>query len=476
MKRSFILFAMLIAFLLFSCSSSHSSNDTDILPDSDEDTQDSETQDDDSDSQSSEIVDDYEETPDESSSVIDRYKRCYDEIPDEPYEGLFADPNLELQIKMNLWNKNGLNTDYELQKEDLEYLREVSICTKDLRGIEKLINLESIAISGGNVYDFTPLLKLEKLKTVKIDAGDRDCGNPFLGIFKVMPLNIVFENITCLDGSFSQLTNLEKVLIYNTNLKDISPVEQLVNLASLTMNNNEIEFLPKNIGNLQKLEYLHFSNNNIKDIELVKSLTNLNTLYCNGNKINDISPVTNLVNLIGLELNSNLIEEIPKEITSLKKLQKVDLSFNNIGSLPDLKGLDSLVTVRFSNNALNDEALIKIGELKNVRYLHLSENSFTKVPVLKNMKSVNILYISKNKIADLTGFADEETFPTLEKLYLDSNKIENVEALRNRKGLTELRIYKNCIKDISPLEELKASGTYIDGMNEQMESCEGTSE
>ena len=88
------------------------------------------------------------------------------------------------------------------------------------------------------------------------------------------------------------------------------------------------------------------------------------------------------------------------------------------------------------------------------------------------MKSVYILYINQNKIADLTGFADEESFPALEKLYLDSNKIENVEALRNRKGLTELRIYKNCIKDISPLEELKANGTYIDGMNEQLESCE----
>ena len=288
---------------------------------------------------------------------------------------------------MNLWNKNGLNTDYELQKEDLEYLREVSICTKDLRGIEKLINLESIAISGGNVYDFTPLLKLEKLKTVKIDAGDRDCGNPFLGIFKVMPLNIVFENITCLDGSFSQLTNLEKVLIYNTNLKDISPVEQLVNLASLTMNNNEIESLPENIGNLQKLEYLNFSNNNIKDIEWVKSLTNLKTIWfefnnisdispvkdlvnltkfvAQGNQINDISAVKNLVNLTYLGLNNNQIEEIPAEITNLKKLNELELTSNDINNLPELKGLDSLVTLRLSYNNLNDEDLIKIGELKN---------------------------------------------------------------------------------------------------------------
>ena len=42
--------------LLFSCSSSHSSNDSDILSDADADTQDSETVDD-SDSQNSEIID-----------------------------------------------------------------------------------------------------------------------------------------------------------------------------------------------------------------------------------------------------------------------------------------------------------------------------------------------------------------------------------------------------------------------------------
>ena len=60
-KYSKIIVLFLI-FLLFSCSSSHSSNDTDILPDSDSDN--IETVDDDSDSQSSEIVDDSDETPD----------------------------------------------------------------------------------------------------------------------------------------------------------------------------------------------------------------------------------------------------------------------------------------------------------------------------------------------------------------------------------------------------------------------------
>ena len=69
MKKCFILLAMLVVCLnfLFSCSSSHSSKDTDILPYSDFD--DIETTYDDSDSQSSEIVDDSDGTPDADADI-----------------------------------------------------------------------------------------------------------------------------------------------------------------------------------------------------------------------------------------------------------------------------------------------------------------------------------------------------------------------------------------------------------------------
>ena len=60
------LFLVFLGLLLFvSCSSSKSQNDSDSIPYSDIDTQDSETVDDDSDTQEAEIVDDSDETPDE---------------------------------------------------------------------------------------------------------------------------------------------------------------------------------------------------------------------------------------------------------------------------------------------------------------------------------------------------------------------------------------------------------------------------
>ena len=65
MRKHLSLFLVFFClFFLFSCSSSHSSNDTDIIPDGDSNSDDIETVDDDSDSQDSEIVDDSDVKPD----------------------------------------------------------------------------------------------------------------------------------------------------------------------------------------------------------------------------------------------------------------------------------------------------------------------------------------------------------------------------------------------------------------------------
>ena len=470
MKRSLILAGVAITVLLFSCSSSHSSNDSDIIPDEDIDSQDSE------------IVDDFDEIPDEDADSpepteeifeetepINGYARCYDKIPAGPYEGFFADKKIESQVKQIL----EYNGDHELTEEDLEKVTEIRLRSKDIRGVEKLVNLEYAVILTGKIYDYTPLSQLKKLKKLKIHV----------------------ESMTCLDGSFSLLTNLETLEIVETKLKDVSPVEQLKNLKSLMVHDNQIEFLPKNLGHLQKLEYLAFSYNKIKSIDLVNSLTrlkelyfhynyiedispvknlvNLNSLGAQGNQIKDISAVTKLVNLTWLGLDENQIERIPEDFVNLKKLKTCQLLYNNISNLPELKGLDSLVEMRISSNDLNDDDFMKFDDLESVQFLHVPLcKKITKVPIMKNLKSLKELYLNYNSITDLSGFADNESFPALKSVYLGSNKISDAEALRERKGLNRLSIGKNCIQDLSPLEELKERGTYISGMDEQLESCE----
>ena len=491
LKVPLILF---LIFLLFSCSSSKSQNDSDIFSDSDADSQESETFDEDS--QSSEIVDDSDEMPDEDADSpesaeeifeetepINGYARCYDEIPDEPYEGFFADPNLESQIRKIL----EYDDDYDLKEEDLEKITEITSSSKDLRGFENLINLEYINLkdTGGDIYDFTPLLSLKKLKKIRIY---------FRPPAEISPSEN-FVNMSCLDGSFSLLTTLETLTIENTHLKKIDPIEQLVNLKTLEIDHNKIELLPKNIGNLQRLEMLTFSHNNVDDINPLISLTNLNTLAFTNNQVEDVSPIKNMTKmsiinfsennikdisaienfseLKSLGANDNKIEILP-DFKNFGKLQYIYLDFNNISSLPNLKGLDSLDEMWLAYNNLNDEEFGKLDELEHTGFLDVSFNKITKVPVLKNLKSLKYMLLVGNEISDLSGFADNESFPALKQLDLQYNKIENAEPLRKRKKLSRLSIYNNCIRDISPLEELQENGTHVSGIDKQLESCEDT--
>ncbi|MBP5590844.1 leucine-rich repeat domain-containing protein [bacterium] len=496
MKRVMFVVLIFVSLILISCSSSHSSNDSDSVPDSDTDMQDSEIVDGDSDLQDSEIVDDSDDDSDspepaeeifEETEPINGYERCYDKIPAGPYDGFFADPKLESQIKQIL----GYEADYELKEEDLEKITEINLSVKDLRGIEKLVNLEYAKFNdkggGGNIYDFTPLSNLKKLKKVRIY---------FRRPVEISPDEHVV-NMTCLDGSFSLLMTLETLEIEETQLKDISPIEQLVNLKTLDLGINQIEFLPENLGNLQKLEFLSFVHNRVKDVTPLKSLTNLKELFfhynyvedispikdlvgltrlgCDGNNIKDISAITNLVNLTQLLSDQNRIEKIPEGIENLKKLQEIQLEFNKISSLPPLNGLESIKKLDLSHNELEDKDLFQLDGLKNLEFLYVAVNKkITKVPIMKDLKSLKELYLNYNSITDLSGFADNESFPALRRLDVGSNNIDNVEAFRNRKGLSSLWVDKNCIKDFSPLEELKARGTYVGGMNEQLESCEDT--
>ena len=103
--------------------------------------------------------------------------------------------------------------------------------------------------------------------------------------------NINLDDITELDLSFNQLTdisgirlfkNIKKLHLWNNRFfKDISKLKDLKNLKFLDISSNQIKDISV-IKDLKNLEYL-----NIRDLELesdqiqyIKLLNNLKTLWC----------------------------------------------------------------------------------------------------------------------------------------------------------------------------------------------------
>ncbi|KAJ9181467.1 hypothetical protein P3X46_009595 [Hevea brasiliensis] len=107
-------------------------------------------------------------------------------------------------------------------------------------------------------------------------------------------------------------------------------------------------------------------------------LDQLRVLDLHENRLNgSVLPLTNCTNLKLVYLDGNdFSDEIPPEISSLKRLLRLDLSNNNIrGEIPvGLSNLTKLLTLRLQNNELSGQIPDLSRSFPNLKELNLSNN------------------------------------------------------------------------------------------------------
>jgi internalin A len=146
------------------------------------------------------------------------------------------------------------------------------------------------------------------------------------------------------------LKDLELLLLYQSQISDISFLKDLHNLNSLNLRNNQISdiFILKDLQNLNSLD---LRNNEISDYSFLKDLQNLNTLDLGYNKISDISFLKDLHNLNTLDLGYNKISDI-SFLKDLHNLNTLDLRNNQISDISFLTKLKSLKKINLYNNKI----------------------------------------------------------------------------------------------------------------------------
>lgn len=149
-----------------------------------------------------------------------------------------------------------------------------------------------------------------------------------------------------------------------------------------------------------------------------------------------------------LILKRNMIEEIPKAMTSsnvFASIKIMDLGNNNIKEFDSLMCLTNLRCLCLENNDIGDIPE-NINELKRLKILDLSHNKIKRIPAsIGELKRLQSLYLSDNMIEELPHTLNDCS--NLLLLYINSNMIRDASVLK----LDKLEYLSLC--DNTPMTE-----------------------
>jgi len=157
-----------------------------------------------------------------------------------------------------------------------------------------------------------------------------------------------------------------------------------------------------------------------------------------------------------------ITERIKLRKGSIISLDLSDLEVQISDLHPDLANLSSLETLNLNMNML-EEIPDVIGKLSNLKKLRLEHNNLIEFPdCIGNLKKLEELYVMHNQLTSLPRWI--ERLASLQTLYAGENKIKSLpQSMRKMKSLEYFVIRSNPLdnKTKALIKELKKSGVKI---------------
>ncbi|WP_277157481.1 leucine-rich repeat domain-containing protein [Bifidobacterium sp. ESL0798] len=211
----------------------------------------------------------------------------------------------------------------------------------------------------------------------------------------------------------------------NETIKDLTGLDQLVNLTYLDLSDNEITDITP-VGNLSKLTWLNLSHN----------------------RISDISP------LAGLGDGKAAVRALAGQTTTLPRTRSLASSPSAlIGTQSDEPA--ALHDLNLAGNSITDTSALS--GLTSLTDLDISGNQIDNVAPLSDLQNLTELNIADNKVADISPLSG---LKKLTSLNLDNNQVGDVKPLAGLAGLTDLSLDGNHISDTAPLTGLSGLTTF----------------
>ncbi|XP_028255696.1 leucine-rich repeat-containing G-protein coupled receptor 5-like isoform X2 [Parambassis ranga] len=257
-----------------------------------------------------------------------------------------------------------------------------------------------------------------------------------LGHLVVLHLNnnrIVSMGTNCFHGLHS-LETLD--LNYNNLVEFPTAIRSLSHLKELGFHSNNIQSIPEHAftGN-PSLITIFFYDNPIQSVgrSAFQNLPELRTLSLNGAaNLTEFPDLTGTKSLESLTITGARITSLSSSVCEqLPKLQLLDLSYNQIQTLPSFSACESIQKIDVHHNKIEV----------------LEENTFT------GLMSLRSLDLSWNRLSSVRPHSFS-ALPALTKLDLSSNQLSSL-PLIGLQSLTHLRLAgNNQLMELMPHEEL----------------------
>lgn len=205
---------------------------------------------------------------------------------------------------------------------------------------------------------------------------------------------------------------------------------------------------------MDKVSYLDLSSRGLTDSDLqgiVDTFPSISSLIMSKNNISDLSPLSKLKNLTGIDLNNNNISDI-SVLCDLEKLNWIEVGYNKITDV-------SCLNNKFAKNEYlhldisGNKGVVGYENLTNMDSLVANDIGLSNLESIKNLTKLTSLSVRDNDIKNLDGLSiANDSFGILD---VSGNK--NLESLKSNKPIWALTITDANLKDISILNDVEAN-------------------
>ncbi|XP_073644499.1 leucine-rich repeat-containing protein 40 isoform X1 [Tursiops truncatus] len=398
------------------------------------------------------------------------------DIPEE------ANQNLSFSATERWWEQTDLtkliisNNKLQSLTDDLRLLPALTVLdihdnqlTSLPSAIRELENLQKLNVSHNNLKMLPEeITNLRNLKGLYLQHNELTCiPRGFEQLSNLEDLDLSNNRLTTVPASFASLSSLLQLNLSSNQLKslpaEISGMKNITGLKHLDCNSNLLETIPSELASMESLELLYLRRNKLRFLPEFSSCKLLKELHVGENQIEMLGAehLKHLNSILVLDLRDNKLKSVPDEITLLQSLERLDLSNNDISSLPCSLGELHLKFLALEGNPLRTirREIINKGTQEILKYLRSKikddgpsqSDSVTETAMtLPSESRVNVHAIITLKILD---YSDKQTTLIPDEVFdaVKSNIITSVNFSKNQlceipKRIVEL---KEMVSDVN---------------------------